>query len=284
MRDTKTILLTALFGLVIACCQGTSAYATLATGTYVSSDSPSASVDSHTGEDAWDVDLLGSGAGASDGHDTSTANLLPGDSTPSLPSRGIDDGDGSSWRITADGFSAISATATFAAPLAESDFVSLDFDLGNLGSFGSVQVRFLSDTGILQASLFAVAGSTDFMFFDAAGPSPTGIALSDDGFNLHLVKTSGDTFGLTVKDLETTTSTALSGTVAGATGTSISAIEIFNFAAGPHAEHSVYFNSLQLDILSTSAVPEPSAMLAIPFALAVSGTLSRRRRRNALKS
>lgn len=274
----KPILLACSLGLVVACSLGTSAHATLATGFYVSSAEPDAAVDSHNGANAWIVDAipgLGGGSGATNGHDTSTAN-------GSIPSGGIDDADSASWRITSDGFSLITATATFAAPLASSDFISLDFDPGVINFGGRVEVRFLDASDLVQASLIAYGGSSDFLFFDDSGVAPTSIPLSDDGFNLHFVDMGSGSFSLTVKDLGTAmTFPAILGDVADGPASTINKIQVFNQAAGAHSANSVYFNNLHLDIASTVAIPEASAYIAIPFAFCVTGIVVVLKRRNS---
>ncbi len=272
------VLVAASLGLAISFGLSSSAYAVLSSGSYVSSADPAVGPDSFTGADVWSVASIG--VGTSSGHDSSILN-------GATPGFGIDDDEGTpalvddaSWRITADGFSLITSTAEFAAPLASSDFVALDFDPGLIDFGGRVEVRFLDGSDLVQASLIAFGGSPDFLFFEAGGVMPTSIPVSEDGFNLKLdVGAVPGSFMLDVTEKGAVSGTSLPGFLAGGPTSSIKKIQVFNQGAGEHEISSVYFNNLDLSIASTTAVPEVSAIVAIPFALGFTGAAVILRRR-----
>lgn len=274
LQRTPALLASSL-GLVIACCLSSSAYAILA----VSVAAPGgAALDSDVG-DVWTVASIGSGV--SDIHGDSSTNALTGSVGPSGD---INDGDGAAWGITSDGFSLITATATFDSALAAGDFVSIDFDNGGLGFGSRAEVRFLDASDTVQASLIAYGGSSEYLLFDAGGVVGTGISLTADGFNIKFDQMVAGTYQLTLSPPGSPTGLFTSRLLSGGTSASVEKIQIFNQGAGSAPLSTVFFNNLDVSGVGLTAVPEASAIVAIPFALSITGVavVLRRRRQQQM--
>jgi hypothetical protein len=190
-------------------------------------------------------------------------------------SAGNGDGNGAgaganAWAMYANSGQTARATTTAFNTLSDvsalnmaGQFLSLDFDNGFIDTGGSVGVTFRDSSNNEQFTFRFLGGSPNYRYTDATNnDTPTTKGFTDDGFNINMLLTNGSG-GYQF----TAGTTTISGTLKQNSST-IASVQVFNSFAGGGSERNVYFDHLRI---STAAIPEVSAALAIPVAVIMTG-------------
>lgn len=261
MRRTLTVPLPSAYTVSTLACFALGAIAVqqpacrAALVTYTASADPNASPDANGNTvNVWSVNPSGSGVGSYLGNSATNG-----------------DGNGAgagnpAWTIYAANNSAIYSFATVSLltdrPLSVAgDYLSIDFDNGPVNGVGRVGISLINNNGAIQTTFSFTGNDTHYEIVDST-QTTTGLALTDDGFNLKftLNNSSG---GYTLQAGAMT----FSGRSFTQSSSNISYVRIFNEEAGSGSARELFFNNLTL-----STVPEVSAASAIPVALLVAGT------------
>jgi hypothetical protein len=234
--------------------------------TYAASAAPNLSPDANSNTvDVWTVTTSGAGAKGS----------FLGNSAGNGGAAGAGT---SAWGIFAQNNNNVFSTTTVSSlvgrPLSlAGDFLSLDFDNGDIDTSAVVGIRLFDINNNSQATFRFTGGQSNYEIADST-TSSTGVGFTLDGFNVKfsLNNTSG---GYTLQIGATT----LSGRTLSQGTSQITYVQVFNMGAGSGSSHDVFFNNLTL-----STVPETSAVLTIPVALVIAGTFRTVIRRNSKRA
>jgi hypothetical protein len=263
MRHFSVVLAAVVALQLVSACSG-------ALFQYKASASPGSNPDANSGTaNAWLVSLS-SGDGSKNGS-------FQGDSGGNGDGNGAGAG-ASAWAMYANSGQTATATTTAFSTLSDvsalnavGQYISLDFDNGwvhnatesGQGVGGSVGITFRDSSNSEQFTFRFLGGDSFYQYTDSSNTNTnTTKGFTDDGFNVKLLLTNnsgGYTF--------TAGTTTISGTLKQLSST-IASVVVFNNFAGPDAQRNLYFDNLAI---STTAIPEVSAILGVPVAVLVLG-------------
>lgn len=256
---------------VVASCQTASCLAALVTfqassGPIDSPDANSQTVNVWTPNHVTNSNFgsfLGPGPGGENGFDNSNNG-----------SAGV--GGGNWWILYAfsGGTSLVDASI---APLAgrnlgqsDGDFISIDFDNGEIQAAGEVGVIFYDGLGNHQLTFRARGTGANYEVLDNGGVLDTLIPKTNNGVKLTLAPTNipgGYTLNVFNTQSPNPINTTISSRLLDQNSSTIAAIRVYDVNGGAGEAFDVFFDNLTIN----TSVPEASGALAIPVAFVISG-------------
>jgi uncharacterized repeat protein (TIGR03803 family) len=168
-----------------------------------------------------------------------------------VTSPGIDVG-GKSWGLYANTSNDATAYRGFASLTTGSVFsVSMDNGLIDSGNSVGFVLRNGNATTNYNANarfeFLFLGGGSSYAVVDASGYNPIGVPFTGTGLRLVFTLGTNDTYTFTVIDNATAnTDTNIAGTLAGAPGSTIDSVALYNRNAGSGPANDAFFNSLQI--------------------------------------
>ena len=179
----------------------------------------------------------------------------------------------SAFGLFANSGAMASAIRPFASALVTNNQFSVDFDNGFIDNGSVTSLILANSSGQTRFAFSFTGGTSNYQFTDAGGTTASTLGFADTGFSLQFTLTGTDTYSFTAKNLNSSATQTVSGTLAGTGGSGVDRMVAQNNNAGNGSANNLYVNNLSL-----ATIPEPASLALIGLALLPGAALLRRRR------